>query len=264
MKRTRLIGGALRSVEALLPEVWRLDVEADGRAVSPRADAIAVLTGPGGSTARFIVEARGSGTSTRLLLARLQDLPLGVRALASFAEVSPGSVSKVLPTLADEGALDRGERGAVTAVRRRALIRRWVQNYSFLATNGSPRHYIAPRGLARTLDRLADLPAPVTLTGSAAARRWLADGATSVVPLRLLALYADDLESLADALGLIPADPAIANAVIAIPQDRRVLTDHLAPASLVLADLLTLSGRADAEAEQFMDTLARTDPAWGE
>lgn len=349
MEETKLIGGALRSVEALLPEVWRLEVGADGRPASSRADAIAVLTGPDGTRARFIVEARRSGTSIRLLLGRLrelasasalpllyvadylgptlrealaaegisyadetgwvristaaplilltgqgaersprnrgstaigrlngvaagrvirtlcvQDPPLGVRALASFAEASPGTVSKVLPTLADEGTLDRDERGSVTAVRRRALVRRWVQDYSFLATNGSPRHYIAPRGLTRTLNRLADLPAPVTLTGSAAARRWLADGATSVVPLRLLALYADEPASLADALGLIPAEPATANVVIAIPQDRRVLTDHLAPAALVLADLLTLSGRADAEAEQLMDTLARNDPAWRE
>jgi hypothetical protein len=30
----------------------------------------------------------------------------------------------------------------------------------------------------------------------------------------------------------------------------------------VLADLLTLPGRGDAEAEQLMDALARTDQAW--
>lgn len=82
------------------------------------------------------------------------------------------------------------------------------------------------------------------------------------MPLRLLALYADDPDSLADALGLIPADPATANIVIAVPQDGDVLADRLAPAALVLADLLTLPGRADAKAEPLMDALARTDPAW--
>lgn len=349
LKETRWIDGALRSVESLLPNAWRLDLAADRQAASARADEIAVLTGPAGAAVRFLVEARGSGTSTDLLLARLRemksatelpilyvsdylgptlrealasegisyadatgwvristvaplilltgqgsarsprdrgstavvrlngiaagriirtlcvtDLPLGVRALASLAGTSPGSVSKVLPTLVGERVLDRDERGAVTVVRRRALIRRWVQDYSFLMTNGAPRHYIAPRGLHRTLDRLAELPFPGAVTGSAAARRWLPEGAASVVPLRLLALYADAPEVLADTLGLIPADTATANVVIAIPQDRGVLADHLAPAALVLADLLTLPGRAGAEAEQLMDALARTDPAWRE
>ncbi len=34
------------------------------------------------------------------------------------------------------------------------------------------------------------------------------------------------------------------------------------PVALVLADLLTLPGRSDAEAAQLMDTLGRTDKAW--
>lgn len=190
------------------------------------------------------------------------EVPLGVRALADRSGVSPGSVSKLLPTLAREGALGRDDRGAVTAVRRRALVRRWVQDYSFRRTNLSPRHFIAPRGLDRTLSRLAELEQPTTLTGSAAARRYLPDGATSVVPLRLLALYSSDPEALAADLRLVPADPAEANVVIAVPQDERVLDMPLAPAALVIADLLTLPGRADAEAEQLADALALTDPAW--
>ena len=147
-------------------------------------------------------------------------------------------------------------------VRRRALVRRWVQDYSFRRTNLSPRHVIAPRGIDRTLSRLAELEQPATLTGSAAARRYLPDGAASVVPLRLLALYSSDPEALAAELRLVPADPAEANIVIAVPQDERVLDMPLAPAALVIADLLTLPGRADAEAEQLADSLALTDPAW--
>jgi hypothetical protein len=38
----------------------------------------------------------------------------------------------------------------------------------------------------------------------------------------------------------------------------------LAPLALLLADLLTLPGRGDAEADQLMDALATTDPAWKE
>lgn len=190
------------------------------------------------------------------------ETPIGVRALADRAGVSPGSVSKVLLTLAREGVLDRDGRGAVTEVRRTVLIRRWVQDYTFLGTNLSPRHFIAPRGLDRTLSRLADLEQPTTLTGSAAARRYLPAEATAVVPLRLLALYSADPESLAAELRLIPADPTDANVVIAVPQDVGVLEAPLAPATLVLADLFTLPGRADAEAEQLVDALALTDPAW--
>ena len=65
------------------------------------------------------------------------------------------------------------------------------------------------------------------------------------------------------------ADAATANAVIVAPQDQRILPQAgepvaLAPTALVLADLLTLPGRSDAEAEQLMDALAATDPSWKE
>lgn len=188
--------------------------------------------------------------------------PLGVRNLATLAEVSPGSVSKLLSTLASEGIVDRDERGAVIAVRRRALIQRWVGDYSYTKTNRSVGYFIAPRGLDRTLSRLDRLSAPVTLSGSAAARRLLPEGATPVVPLRLLALYTQSTATVSEELGLIPAEPATANTVVAVPQDGHVLTTPLAPTALVLADLLTLPGRGDAEADQLMDALARTDEAW--
>lgn len=356
IQETQLIGGALRSVTALLPPSWRLELEqlvADGRAA-----AVVSLTGPGGAGVNLLVEARRSGTPIGLVLAALReqavasDLPLlfvsdyigpslreelaaegisyadatgwvrlasdaplilltgqgaakspragmptavarlngvaasriiralcsertpiGVLALATVADVSPGSVSKLLPTLAREGIVDREDRGAVVAVRRRALIRRWVQDYSYPATNRDVGYFIAPRGLDRTQTRLASVSPAVALTGSAAARRLLPETSTSVVPLRLLAVYTDDPSALVDELGLVPADAAAANTVVAVPQDERVLTDQapvaaplaaaVAPVALVLADLLTLPGRGDAEAEQLMDALARTDRAWG-
>lgn len=195
------------------------------------------------------------------------DPPVGVRDLAGLAGVSPGSVSKLLATLAAEGIVDRDERGTVTTVRRRALIQRWVQDYAFTKPPESVRYYIAPRGLDHTMARLAERGG-ATLTGSAAARRLLPDGTTPVVPLRLLALYAGSPKRLAQDLGLIDADPATANVVIAAPQDTQILpqtddtTLSLAPVALVLADLLTLPNRSDAEAEQLLDALARLDTAW--
>lgn len=190
------------------------------------------------------------------------EVPLGVRHLAVIADVSPGSVSKLLPTLAAEGIIDRNEHGGVAAVRRRALIQRWVRDYSFIKTNASVGYYIAPRGLDRTLTRSDQVAVPVTLTGSAAARRLLPDRVTSVVPLRLAALYVNDPSTVVKELGLTAADAACANIVIAVPQDRDVLKSDITPVALVLADLLTLPNRSDAEAEQLMDALARTDEAW--
>lgn len=190
------------------------------------------------------------------------DPPFGVRDLAAIADVSPGSVSKLLSTLAAEGIVERDERGGVASVRRRALVQRWTRDYSFAKTNDPVDYYIAPRGLKRTLSRLSDASAPLTLTGSAGARRLLPESTTSVVPLRILALYTKNPKALANELGLVPADAATANTVVAVPQDRDVLATDVAPVALVLADLLTLPNRSDAEAEQLMDALARGDKAW--
>lgn len=197
------------------------------------------------------------------------EMPVGVRALAAAAKVSPGSVSKLLVTLASEGIVDRDQNGTVVAVRRRALIRRWVRDYSFAKSNQSVAYYIAPRGLDRTLSRLDEGDA-VAITGSAAARRYLPEAITSVVPLRLLALYTSDPTAVSGALALIAAEPTTANVVLAVPQDGGILPaaddgePAVAPLALVVADLLTLPGRSDAEAEQLMDALAATDQAWKE
>lgn len=238
-------------------------------------DPLVLLTGqgagksprPAGTSA--VVRLNGVAANRTIRALATTALPIGVRDLADLADVSPGSVSKLLVTLAAEGIVDRDERGGVVAVRRRALIQRWIRDYTFAKANKSVGHYIAPRGLERTLSRLGSSDTAVALTGSAAARRLLPSKTTSVVPLRLLALYAAAPAALARELGLIDADPTTANVVIAAPQDSHVLTSAggeppLAPAALVLADLLTLPNRSDAEADQLMDALARDDAAWKE
>ena len=203
---------------------------------------------------------RAAGRLIRALVER--EFPLGVRELATVAQTSPGSVSKLLPTLAREGIIERDESGRVTTVRRRELVTRWVQDYSFSKTNQQTGSYLAPRGLDWVLQQIADTSRPVTLTASAAARRLTPERTTPVVPLTLLALYTDDPELLATELGLVQVDQPSANVVIARPQDVSVLDSDLAPVGLVLADMLTLPGRGVAEPEQLMDKLARTDPLW--
>ena len=204
---------------------------------------------------------RAAGRLIRALLER--ECPLGVRELAAIAQTSPGSVSKLLPTLTREGIIERDDAGRVTTVRRRELVTRWVQDYSFKKTNQQANFFLAPRGVDWVLGQLPGISRPVTLTASAAARRMTSDTTTAVVPLTLLALYTDDPELLAKDLGLVPVDQPSANVVIAQPQDVSVLDTNLAPVGLVLADMLTLPGRGVAEPEQLMDELAGTDSLWG-
>jgi hypothetical protein len=90
-----------------------------------------------------------------------------------------------------------------------------------------------------------------------------------VVPLFLLAVYAASPRRLAAELGLVETRQATAQVMIAIPQVPDILAEPqgnppVAPTALVVADLLTLPGRGDAEAEQLMEMLARSDPAWSE
>lgn len=234
---------------------------------------LVLLTGQGAAKSQSrgrtsaVVRLNGVAVSRTIRALATVELPIGVRDLAELADVSPGSVSKLLVTLTAEGIVDRDERGGVEVVRRRALIQRWIRDYSFAKANKPVSYYIAPRGLERTLTRLGDAEASVALTGSAAARRLLPDGTTSVVPLRLLALYAAAPAALARDLGLIDAEPTDANVVLAAPQDPQILAPPdgeppIVPVALVLADLLTLPNRSDAESDQLMDALAHGNDAW--
>ena len=237
-------------------------------------DPLILLTGEGAERSprapesAAVVRLNGVATSRVIRALSEVEVPVGVRELASVAQVSPGSVSKLLTTLAAEGIVDRDARGAVSNVRRRSLLRRWAQDYGYATTNPAVAYWLAPRGLAQVIDRVAEQEG-VAVTGSAASRRLLPPDKTSVVPLRLLALYAASPRRLAEQLGLVEADAATANVVIAAPQDGRILPGPgepatLAPTALVVADLLTLPGRSDAEAEQLMDALASIDPSWKE
>lgn len=261
------------SLRAALAEEGISYADATGWVRLVSAEPLVLLTGQGASRsprparASALVRLNGVAASRTIRALVTADLPIGVRGLADLADVSPGSVSKLLMTLSAEGIVDRDERGGVTVVRNRALIERWARDYAFAKANRAVGYYIAPRGLDRTLAGLNSVQSATALTGSAAARRLLPAGTTSVVPLRLLALYAEAPAELARELGLIDADPTAANVVIVAPQDQQIVSlpdgeVPLAPAALVLADLLTLPNRSDAEAGQLIDSLARENAAW--
>ncbi len=198
--------------------------------------------------------------------------PVGIRELATRSSSSPAAVSKLMPTLVDAGAVERSANGTITRIRRRTLLDRWTADYSFVNSNGVVLDYIAPRGIARTLERIRERD-DIVVSGSAAAREYLPPGTTSVVPLVLLTLYGDDITGIARSLELVSADRATSNVFITKPRDRRLLDDakpsaagfRTVPVTQVLADLLTLPrSRLAQEAQQLIDTLAKNDAAWRE
>jgi hypothetical protein len=196
--------------------------------------------------------------------------PIGVRELAQRASVkSPGSVSKLLPTLGSAGAIERDQRGQIVVVRRRALLQRWTQDYSFLNGNGVVLDYLAPRGLVPVVKRLSQ-SSNVCVTGAFAGNDYLSAHTVPVVPASRLSLYSDNPGQLATDLGLVRMDRQSSNVVMAVPRDSELLASTvrrasnlpLAPLPQVLADLLTLPGRESLLADQLMDQLAESDKLW--
>lgn len=207
----------------------------------------------------------------RIIRALLEcPVPLGVRELAALTDTSPGSVSKLLPTLAADGAVER-EGGAVVKVRKRTLLDRWTQDYAFLSSNSLVLDYLAPRGLTPVLEAIRERT-DVCVTGSGAARTYLPKSTTSVLPLTQLTCFARDPQGLAAELQLVRTDRSTANVILTRPADPQLLVDSsrsqdglpVVPVSQALADVVTLPGRAAQEADQLIDALAATDPAWRE
>lgn len=209
--------------------------------------------------------------ASRIIRALLEcPMPLGVRELAELTDTSPGSVSKLLPTLVADGAVER-DGGAVVKVRKRTLLDRWTQDYAFLNSNSLVLDYLAPRGLTPVLDALRQR-SDVCITGSGATRTYLPASTSSVLPLTQLTCFARDPQGLASDLQLVRTDRSTANVIVTRPADPQLLVNPsrtqdglpVVPVSQALADVVTLPGRAAQEADQLIDALATTDPSWRE
>lgn len=194
--------------------------------------------------------------------------PLGVRQLADLAQVkSPGSVSKILPTLAAADAVVRDSSGQVIEIHRRRLLERWTEDYSLLHSNGIVLHCLAPRGLDRILQQIPALD-KVSVTGAFAAREYLDPTTVPVVPSTRLAMYVGDMPSVRSALDLHRSERHEANVIMVVPRDKSLLAPHrdtplpTVPLSQCLADLMTLPGRESSLADQLLDQVAQRDPAW--
>lgn len=197
------------------------------------------------------------------------DAPIGVRALASRATVSPGTAAKVLPSLARYGAVERDSSGVVTVVDRRLLLERWVQDYGFFTTNSEVHWRLAPRGPDVAYEQLQqrygplsnEADVPMALTGYLAALTALPKGVNPVIPHTLLSVYALDPELVASSLALKSATRQTANVVIVKPRDASLLRSHPLPVPVpqALADLMTMGGRFPELAEQLFEVSSRGD-----
>jgi len=212
------------------------------------------------------LDGRSAGRVVRVLLTALP--PLGVRELAGLTDVSPGTVSKVLPTFSAENAIQRDDTGRVTAVDRREVLRRWTADYQVLRSNMAPAFFVAPRGVDDALAKIAELPG-IAVTGGPGGRAWLPSDTVPVVPVTQAVIYAAHHDQVAALLGLVAVESSAANVIVLAPQDPAILISPIdrsgipvAPLPIVLADLLTLPGRYPQPAEALIDALAKTDPAW--
>jgi hypothetical protein len=209
-------------------------------------------------------KARVQGPKAGRLIRLLVDVrpPYGVRELAASADLAISYVSRVLHALDDEALIERFERGRVKSVDAPRLIHRWVETYDVFHSNTAQR-YLAPAGAASALDQLRTVKTRSAVTGSFAARR-IAPVAASA----LLAVYADDPRTVADALGLIPADQG-SNVALLTPFDpvvweRTSLDDgltYVAP-SQAAADCLTGNGRMPAEGEAVLQWMTENESLW--
>jgi len=240
----------------LVSECPMLAITSQGADRAPHAD-----------NRRQILSLKGVSANRIIQVLLMLDPPIGVRTLADAAKVSPGTVSKILPLLAAEDAIDRDRTGRITAVNRRLVLGRWTLDYRVLVSNPGVRYYVAPRGIDKTQTVLATRQ-DTAFTGPQAAGAYLPAGIALLVPPTQIVCYTKNTATAAD-VGLLEVDAPSANVILVTSQDKALLDKPgrfggmpVAPLPLVLADLLTLPGRYPQQAEALMDALAKTDSAW--
>jgi hypothetical protein len=161
-----------------------------------------------------------------------------------------------------EALVERGSRDEVVGVDWSALLRRWIQDYRFLASNAAVT-FLDPRGIQSLLSKLRHVRQRYAVTGSLAAARRAA-----VAPARVAAVFVDDPPAVAESLELRPAESG-GNVMLVRPLDavvfeRRWVEDGLTFAALsqVAADLSTSPGRAPAEGEELLAWMSKNQDAW--
>lgn len=186
-----------------------------------------------------------------------------VTALASIAHASIGPTYRVLSYLQEAGALARESRGPVRDVNWRQVLELWAKDYSFVRDNDL-RRFVAARGIDVIPGRLADrLDTGYAITGSLAAQKY-----APYAPARAAMIYADNIDSVAEELGLVEIDTG-ANVLLATPRfavvferTRRIDGAIYAAPSQVVVDLMQAAGRGPAEAENLFSWMELNPDAW--
>jgi hypothetical protein len=188
--------------------------------------------------------------------------PYGIRELSKRIQVPPSSVSRVTRILEREALIARDAKNRITGVQWKDLIRRWVQDYSSIAS-GSFQSYVAPRGLTDVQNRLKEWSELYGVTGS-----FSVDTLISAAPSRLMMVYATSPATLSEYLDLTVADHGT-NLMLLEPLDpvvfermRAVENLQCCAVSQVAADLLTSPGRGPAEGEELLTWMEGNERSW--
>jgi hypothetical protein len=190
--------------------------------------------------------------------------PYGVSEVAAATGLAPGYVSRLLDALDRAALVERSRRGRVEDADIAGLLRRWTESYDVLKTNEASL-FLAPSGAKEALSRLAERsdPEPVAITGSFAALRL-----APVAAPALLIAYSNDVEVVAEELGLLPADEganvALLRAFDPIVWERGSEEPGLlyAAPSQAAVDCLTGNGRMPAEGEALIAWMTENEPRW--
>ena len=188
--------------------------------------------------------------------------PMGVRVLASRANVSAASISRVAGLLERAALLSADPRGRIIQVRWDQLIERWTQDYA-LSTANRTGTFLEPRGFGELLTKLRGTRLQYAVTGSLASARVV-----QIASSRLAVVFVPDREKAAKEWGLRNVDKG-ANVLLAEPFDPvvfdRTTTDdgvRYAALSQVAADLLTSPGRGPEEGEALMRWMREHELEW--
>ena len=210
-----------------------------------------------------------TGGSAARLVRALADFrpPYTVPGLMKLASTPSGNTYRAVEFIEEQDLLTRGDDGAITDIRWRALLERWSKDYGFMKLRGVGT-YLAPRGLPDLMKRLADLPEGVVaeryaVTGSLATPKWEA-----YAQAKNAMIYAERPEELASYAGLRRVD-AGANVIIAPAAEtaafeRTQLLDGtvIVSPSQAAVDLLTAPGRGPEEGRVLLDWMVRHESAW--
>jgi hypothetical protein len=210
-------------------------------------------------------QARVRGPKAARLIRLLIDVrpPYGVSEIAEVTGLTQGYVSRLLDALDQDALVERTRRGRVQDADIPGLLRRWAESYDVLKSNDAST-FLAPRGASDALSQVAQLSGPsVAVTGSFAAVRL-----APVAAPALLIGYCNEIEALANTLGLLPADEG-ANVVLLRAFDpvvwERGTEDaglrYVAP-SQAAVDCLTGTGRMPAEGEALIAWMSENEPRW--